>query len=293
MLASSSDTPRAARLARWCAILLLPLIAACSTAPDGVIAAKGVHDPYEAQNRAVHNFNKGVDRYAYRPAGIGFSTVVPDPIEDSVGYFADNLGMPKVMINALLQGDFENFGWALARFLMNSTIGGFGLSDPASEFGVPVVDKDFGQTLHVWGAKEGAYLELPFYGPSTERDTVGIMVDIWLNPFSFIGDNPLGDATLYSKGGELLSDRGRYAGTIDSVLYESTDSYATARVIYLQNRRFELGTSGSEEAFDPYADPYDDPYADPSAAGAAPSTVAAADPYSDPYFDPYEDPYAQ
>lgn len=284
---STPDMPRAPRrLARLAILAALPLVAACSPAPDGVIATNGVHDPYEKQNRAVHELNLSIDKYAFRPAGIGYSKVLPDPIEDSVNYFADNLGMPKVMINALLQGDFENFGWALARFLMNSTIGGFGLSDPASEFGIPVVDKDFGQTLHVWGVKEGAYLELPFYGPSTERDTVGIMVDIWLNPFSFIGSNPLGNATLYSNGGELLSNRGRYSDTIDSVLYDSADSYAQSRLIYLQNRRFELGSEGGADAFDAYDDPYEDPYGDPYAdAGAAPA--------SDPYSDPYEDPYAQ
>ena len=285
MTAPSSDKPRAARLARWVAILALPVLAACSHTPDGVIASQGVHDPFEKQNRSMHDFNLAVDRFAYRPAGIGYSKVVPDPIEDSISAFAENLSQPKIMINALLQGDLEGFGWSLARFLMNSTIGGFGLSDPASEFGVPVVDKDFGQTLHVWGVGQGAYLELPFYGPSTERDTVGIMVDIWLNPFSFIGNNTLGDATLYSNVGELLSDRGRYSDTIDAILYESADSYAQARLIYLQNRRFELGTSGDPDAFDPYADPYDDPYADPYAG-------ATADPYYDPYSDPYEDPYA-
>ncbi|MAC79433.1 MAG: VacJ lipoprotein [Rhodobacteraceae bacterium] len=268
-------------------IAALPLMAACTKVPDGATSADGVFDPYENQNRAVHDLNLTVDKYAFRPAGIGFSTVVPDPMEDSIGYFADNLGMPKVMINALLQGDFENFGWALARFLMNSTIGGFGLSDPASEFGIPVVDKDFGQTLDTWGFKEGAYLELPFYGPSTERDTVGIMVDIWLNPFSFIGGNTLGNATLYSNGGQMLSDRGRYSDTIDSVLYDSADSYAQSRLIYLQNRRFELGSDGTGNAFDPYDDPYADPYADPYGDPGAAAPAAAADPYSDPYEDPY------
>lgn len=281
MTGSAPATPRPSFLSRaavWLAVLALPVLAACTATPDGVIAAKGVNDPYENSNRGIHDFNLAVDRYFYRPAGIGFSEVVPDPIEDSVSYFSNNLGMPKVMINALLQGDVENFGWALARFLMNSTIGGFGLSDPASEFGIPVVDKDFGQTLHVWGVGEGAYIELPFFGPSTERDTIGIMVDIWLNPFSYIGNNPLGEATLVADVGELLSDRGRYSDTIDAILYESADSYAQARLIYLQNRRFELGTSGDADAFDPYADPYDDPYSDP---------------YSDLYSDPYEDPYAQ
>ena len=50
-----------------------------------------------------------------------------------------------------------------------------------------------------------------------------------------------------------LSDRGRYAETIDSVLYESADSYAQARLIYLQNRRFELGDEGSGDEIDPFA----------------------------------------
>jgi phospholipid-binding lipoprotein MlaA len=125
-------------------------------------------------------------------------------------------------------------------------------------------DTDFGETLHVWGAREGAYVELPVLGPSTERDTWGMVVDVFTNPLTYVLESPenyYGTVASVSSG---LSNRGRYAATIDSILYDSADSYAQARSLYLQNRRFELGGSGGDAYLDPYDDPYgtinEDPY---------------------------------
>ncbi len=270
---SPQATTRAMRIIVLMAVMAL---AACSARPEDSVNSRGVYDPYEETNRSIHKFNVGLDKAIVRPVAIGYTTVIPDPIEDSVTYFNENLGMPKVAVNALLQADFQTFAIATARFLLNSTVGGFGLSDPSTEFGLPAVDADFGETLHVWGAGEGAYIELPFLGPSTSRDTVGMIVDIALNPFSFIGNNPLGNATLVTDVGTVLTRRGRFAGTVDSVLYESADSYAQAQLLYIQNRRFELGGTTGGNSLDAYRDPYDDPYADPY-------LESSADPYEDPY----------
>lgn len=151
------------------------------------------------------------------------------------------------------------------RFLVNSTVGLGGVFDPATEFGMPEATRtDFGETLHVWGAPQGGYVELPFIGPSTERDTVGLVVDIFTNPLSYVLDSPenyYGTVASFSSG---LSNRGRYAETIDSILYGSADSYAQLRSLYLQNRGFQLGNSGGDAYLDPYDDPYgsvgEDPY---------------------------------
>ena len=123
------------------------------------------------------------------------------------------------------------------------------------------------ETLYVWGAAEGPYVELPVVGPATRRDAVGRVVDMFTNPLTYSLPSP---EKYYSTGAKLasrLGDRGRYSETVDSILYESADSYSQARLIYLQNRRFELGSSVGGDAADPYSD--------------------------DPYSDIYEDPYAQ
>ncbi len=251
---------------------LVALVSACSV-PDSNYANSGeVFDPYEDANRSVHRFNLAVDSALFRPASRGYTTIVPDPIEDSFNHFSQNLSEPRDTVNFLLQGRVKEAGISLARFLVNSTIGFAGLADPATEFGIPATSTDFGETLYVWGVDEGAYVELPIFGPSTQRDAVGRVVDFFTNPLGYndkIDDEYI---TVYANVVENLSDRGRYTDTIDSILYESADSYAVARVIYLQNRRFKLeGAAG-----DSYVDPYDDPY-------------AATDPYADPYEDPYAD----
>ncbi|MEO0503858.1 MAG: VacJ family lipoprotein [Pseudomonadota bacterium] len=235
------------------ALVLLTGLAACGGGTPGAVSEDGIFDPYETQNRKVHAFNRGLDRALVRPAAIGYSSVLPDEIEDSIGHFASNLGEPSVAINSLLQGDLRGAGLSTVRFLTNSTLGIFGLADVAAEFNLPEHDTDFGETLHVWGVGEGAYLELPVLGPSTARDTTGMVVDLFTNPLSYAIDEPeryYGTATGVASG---LSTRGRFTETVDSILYESADSYAQARLIYLQNRRFELGADDPGTDIDPFA----------------------------------------
>ena len=51
----------------------------------------------------------------------------------------------------LYKANLGNAGISAARFLVNSTVGLFGIFDVASEIGLTQVDEDFGQTLGVWG----------------------------------------------------------------------------------------------------------------------------------------------
>ena len=236
-----------------CALLISGLlVSGCATQDPAAKAAGEIFDPYENTNRAVHSFNRGVDRIAFRPASKGYVAIVPDPMVTSFSYFAENLSMPGQAVNALLQGNLKEAGTALARFAINTVVGVGGLSDPASAFHIPEVDTDFGETLHVWGVKEGAYVELPVLGPSTTRDAVGVFVDFFTNPISYAKHSPADDIGIYAKIVDQLGDRGRYSDTIDSILYESADSYAQARLIYLQNRRFELGQSAEIAEIDPF-----------------------------------------
>lgn len=266
-----SESPAAPRFCRIVASLVLAAgLAACGPAP----IESGINDPHEAHNRRVHDLNKRIDRAFFGAGADAYGRIVPEPVRQGLGNLAGNLDLPRIVVNDLLQGNIEDAGANSFRFVLNSTLGLAGLFDPASEFGLTVRETDFGETLHVWGLREGRYLELPVIGPSTERDAVGKLVDLGLNPLRYaVPDaerNAMTALGLFSRFG----DRYRFSGTIDSILYESADSYAQARILYLQNRRFELGGSEATGDEDPYADPY-------------------ADPYEDPYADPYADPFSQ
>lgn len=247
------------------ALFLTGLTAGCAGQSPEARASGEVFDPYEGVNRSIHNMNLSVDRAIFRPASNGYVTIVPPEIVTSFGLFAENLSMPAQAVNGILQGDLPKTGLAISRLLINTVLGMGGLFDPASDFNIPRVDTDFGETLHVWGFGEGAYVELPLYGPSTTRDAVGVFADFFTNPITFARQNPADNIGVYAEIVRRMGDRGNYSATIDSILYESADSYAQARLIYLQNRRFELG--GDQDNFDgvfgdPYSDPYEDIYAE-------------------------------
>ncbi|MEM6587485.1 MAG: VacJ family lipoprotein [Pseudomonadota bacterium] len=237
------------------ALCLVAMIAACS-APPADHPPGEPFDPYEKTNRGFHSFNKGLDRAVVRPVAYTYSGIVGDEVEDSISRFASNISMPRAIINNVLQGNMKGATEDTYRFVVNSTVGFFGLFDVATDLNMPAAtDADFGETLAVWGVREGAYVELPVFGPSTERDTVGMVVDLFLNPLDYWIRDPEEYYVFGTGVSSTLTTRERLGQTIDGVLYESTDSYAQSRSLYLQNRRFEVGDSGSEV----YLDPYDDP----------------------------------
>jgi phospholipid-binding lipoprotein MlaA len=237
-------------------------LSACTTSQDVATRTNGINDPYEVQNRQIHAFNKGLDKAVVRPVSKGYAAVLPVEVRNLVNNFSDNLSEPANLINSLLQGDFRGAGLATVSFAINTTIGIGGLVDAASELNIPEHETDFGETLSVWGAGEGAFIELPLLGASTQRDTVGLVVDFLTNPLTFANlSSPEAYIPPAAKAASVLNNRDRFSDTIDTVLYESADSYAQTRQVYLQNRRFELGNEAEAE-IDPFEtfDPYEDPY---------------------------------
>lgn len=234
------------------------LLTACSTPPAGHPPGEP-WDPYERTNRQIHAFNKGVDRAILRPVSLTYSGIVGDEVETAISQFSDNLSMPGAVVNNVLQGNMRGAAQDSFRFVVNSTLGLVGLFDVATDLNMPeATDADFGETLAVWGVPEGAYVERPFFGPSTQRDSVGGIVDLFLNPLDYWIQDPEEYWAAGTSVSSVLTQRARFGSTIDSVLYDSADSYAQSRSLYLQNRRFELGDGSS----DAYLDPYDDPYLD-------------------------------
>ncbi len=235
------------------AVMAFAALSACAVGPSA-------DDPFEPSNRKMHAFNKGLDTVAVRPAAQVYGAIVPEPLRTGVSNFASNLSLPGKIINNTLQGNFAGAADNTGRFIVNSTLGFAGLVDIATPLGTSEVDTDFGETLHVWGTGEGKYVELPFFGPSTTRDAWGRVVDIAINPVGHILEAPQSEYALGTRMADGLNSRYRFADTIDGVLYESADSYAQARLIYLQNRRFELGGDTSATDVDTQGDLYDDLY---------------------------------
>ena len=261
------------------------LVAGCG-APSGPDA---INDPFEPANRTVHGFNKGVDRALVGPASKGVG-IVPEPVRQGIDNVADTPSLPGDIANNLLQLRLADAGQNTLRLGVNLTFGLAGLLDVSSELGLEGQPTDFGETLHVWGVGEGPYLELPLAGPSTLRDTVGMAVDIALDPVGRALPVREANAATAIRIFSRLGDRARFSDTVDSLLYDSADSYAQARLLYLQNRRFTLGQAGGQAGAQGGAatgaasdDGFIDPYAD----------TASEAPADDGFIDPYEDPYAQ
>ncbi|WP_417263453.1 VacJ family lipoprotein [Celeribacter sp.] len=233
----------------------LALLAGCATpGPDGIA------DPYEEVNRGWHDTNIALDKAVIKPVSTAYGTVVPDPLRKGFSNVSDTLGIPGTVVNDVLQFRLGDALHNTARFAVNATVGIGGLFDPATEMGLEERDSDFGETLHAWGVGEGAYVVLPLYGPSTERDSIGLLVDIALDPVGNLLGNPEKSYKTGLKVADLADTRYRYSDLYESVIYDSADSYAQMRLTYLDNRRFELGTpiaTGNGEAAGQGAAPYD------------------------------------
>lgn len=232
----------------------LALVAGC-TRPT---ASAAINDPYETENRGTHAFNVAVDRNVIKPLALAVAQPGGGPIQVGVGNFANNLAVPGDVLNDILQLRLGKAVENTLRFSVNTVVGIGGLFDPATAIGVNGKKTDFGETLYVWGVDEGHYVELPLLGPSTARDALGEVVDYAMNPVSLLLQAPESYFGTAAKVASKISDRARYSETYDSILYDSADGYAQARLLYLQNRRYELGQTADDAGF---VDPYEDPYA--------------------------------
>lgn len=230
------------RIAKHIAALLVGavLVSGCA-AP--AIEGELVADPYEGFNRGVHSVNKGLDQAVLRPASQAYDFVTPTLVRFLFSNALNHLELPNDFINLVLQGEGEDALATLGRFAINTVYGAGGALDPATEFGLPRENTDFGLTLASWGVAEGAYVELPLLGPSTERDAVGRVVDFALSPTTYIsgGSEPALQAALTAVTPiNILEGRARRSALIDDLLYRSEDSYVSLRTNYIQNRRRQV-----------------------------------------------------
>lgn len=215
-------------------MVLAAAVSGCAGSRSEESGALRMNDPHESTNRDIHGFNRGVDQYFVRPVASVYDDVTPAPVRFLVRNALNHLELPRDFVSHLLSGELTAAGRTVLRFGANTVGGAGGLLDPATEFGLPKEDADFGMVLASWGFEEGVYMELPLLGPSTTRHTVGRVVDMFLAPTTFVGQ-PYAGPIVASL--EVAEYRSTNEGAIDAVYYESVDSYVRARSVYYQNRR--------------------------------------------------------
>lgn len=218
-------------------------------ADAGGPAGSNPQDPWERYNRRVHSFNNVLDQKLARPLAQAYVAVVPDPLRTGVRNFFNNLRQPVSALNALLQGKPKEAGKSVGRFVLNTTLGVGGLFDPATDAGLPYSSEDFGQTLGIWGWKNSRYVELPFFGPRTVRDAVGLAGDAPLSPVRQINDDT---TRIGIQGLQLLSLREQLMA-IDSLREGAADDYALIRDAWMQRRQYQIfGDRGDDSDLPDY-----------------------------------------
>ena len=230
------------------------LVSACTQVPQ----PEGINDPNEASNRRIFDFNARVDRALFSRAGKESEAPRRAPLRQRVHDFAANTALVSIIVNDLLQVRLEDAAHNSVRLLFNTTIGLGGLFDVATDIGLEERSTDFGETLHVWGAEEGAYVVLPLLGPSTQRDALGTFVDFFTNPLSYTLNRPARYWPPLAGPVTWATNRLAYGATVDDLMQNSEDPYATMRLFYLDSRRYALyGGESGDDLYDIYEEAYE------------------------------------
>ena len=225
-----SDKTRALKHAALTAgVCAAALLSGCATTTGSGNPA----DPLESMNRSIYSFNEGVDEAIFKPVATAYQSVTPRVARQGVTNFFDNLGDAWSFVNNVLQGQGQDAYNSMVRFSVNTVLGIGGLFDIASEAGIERRKQDFGQTLGRWGLPTGPYLVLPFWGPSTVRDSAGLAVDAFGYPANTLDDvrwrNSLFGLRMVNNRANLL----KAGDVLDSV---ALDKYSLVRDVYLRSR---------------------------------------------------------
>ncbi len=146
-----------------------------------------IDDPLEGFNRVMFGLNDTLYFLIFKPVAQTYKAVAPEPARIGIRNFFQNIGTPVRYVNCLLQGKGPAADIELRRFLVNTTVGVLGFGDPArDQYGLEPTWEDMGQTLGVYGMDSGFYIVWPFLGPSTVRDSLGMVGDVFLNPVRYV-----------------------------------------------------------------------------------------------------------
>ena len=212
--------------------------------------AKSAEECFEGVSRSVFKFNMAFDKAVLKPIAKGYNKL-PDPIKTGTSNFTSNVATLLSIPNSLLQGNIKQVGHATGSFLINSTVGVLGLLNPAEKIGLKPHKEDVGQTLGAYGVGPGCYLVLPILGPSTARDSFGLIADTFVDPFAHITirDHELfgvsgNEIDYFSvKGATAVDFRADNDQNFESLEKNSLDLYSSLKSVYLQNRENKIRNS--------------------------------------------------
>lgn len=205
---------------------------------------------FEKTSRAIFKFNMFFDDAIIEPIAKGYNKL-PEKIKNGTGNFTSNIATLLSIPNHVLQGNIKQAGDATASFLINTTIGIVGFANPAEKLGFKAQKEDVGQTLGVYGFGPGCYFVLPILGPTTARDSIGMVADSFVDPFSHVTwrENELFGVSgqkldfLAVKGTTAIDFRADNVTNFDSVEKNSIDIYASFKSLYLQNRSNKINNT--------------------------------------------------
>ncbi len=219
------------------AVVLASILTACATPPaddpDARAEYEAANDPFETANRFVFSANVMVDQLALQPAAVTYRDLFPDALKPPVQNLITNLFQPISFLNALLQGDLERADKAAARFFTAIPTLLLGDTMPDED---PVIE-DAGRTLAVWGFSEGPYIMLPLLGPSSMRDTIGLVGDFFMDP---VGLTMGSEASIGRSAGNAVVIRSRNIEQVRELQRTSLDYYSAVRSLYRQQREAQI-----------------------------------------------------
>jgi phospholipid-binding lipoprotein MlaA len=212
------------------------------------------NDPWAGWNRGTQTFNDNLDKAILKPMAKGYQWITPEVVDEGVTNFFSNINDIGVTLNDLLQFKLTQSGMDASRFLINTTAGVAGFIDVASMIDLPKHKEDFGQTLGFWGIPSGSYLVLPFFGPSSPRDTFGLVGDALFNPLTYVSVFGGAAATAATAGSRVVdvTDKRANLMTTEKIVDEgAVDRYDFIKNSYEQNRDYLIHDGNPPEDTDP------------------------------------------
>ena len=220
---------------RWGVVIMAATMLLGGCATTGMRPAHGPDDPLKPINKKIFVFNQHLDRVLLKPTAEAYVGLTPLPLRRGISDFFANLDDVRVIVNESLQGRAGPAFLETARFLVNSTLGLLGLIDVATPLGLPAHNAGFGETLAVWGVRSGPYVVLPLFGPSDVRDAIGLGLDSFTNPPTYLSDP---SAMWGAYGAQLVNTRSHYLHQgLLMRLAAGGHEYTFARDAFWQKRR--------------------------------------------------------
>ena len=217
-------------------------------------SVQSAEECFEGTSRAVFKFNMALDDIVLEPLAKGYNKL-PSPIRTGTSNFTSNIGTLLSIPNNILQGEFKQLGHSIGSFAINTTVGILGIFNPAERIGLKPHKEDAGQTLGSYGIGPGCYFVLPILGPTTARDSIGLLADTFIDPFAHV---TLREKELFGASGNTLDYYSvRATGLVDfradndktfqSLEKNSIDLYSSLKSIYLQDRENKIKNSIEDE----------------------------------------------